>query len=60
MTPRRRWGAETLVGVAVALFFTPIWRYGSDAGWIGCEYKPRGATLDGLGWPANCGVTLGG
>jgi hydroxypyruvate isomerase len=20
------------------------------AGWIGCEYRPRGATLDGLGW----------
>src|ERR1700674_891010 len=20
------------------------------AGWIGCEYKPRGATIDGLGW----------
>jgi hydroxypyruvate isomerase len=20
------------------------------AGWIGCEYKPRGTTLDGLGW----------
>jgi hydroxypyruvate isomerase len=19
-------------------------------GWIGCEYKPRGTTLDGLGW----------
>ena len=19
-------------------------------GWIGCEYKPRGGTLDGLGW----------
>ena len=19
-------------------------------GWIGCEYKPRGATIDGLGW----------
>jgi hydroxypyruvate isomerase len=19
-------------------------------GWIGCEYKPRGRTLDGLGW----------
>ena len=19
-------------------------------GWIGCEYKPRGATADGLGW----------
>ena len=28
-------------------------------GWIGCEYKPRGPTLDGLGWPALCGVTLG-
>jgi hydroxypyruvate isomerase len=20
------------------------------AGWIGCEYKPRGATVEGLGW----------
>ncbi|MFY0610523.1 MAG: TIM barrel protein [Hyphomicrobiaceae bacterium] len=29
-------------------------------GWIGCEYKPRGATTAGLDWPANCGVTLGG
>ena len=29
-------------------------------GWIGCEYKPRGATTAGLNWPANCGVTLGG
>ena len=19
-------------------------------GWIGCEYKPRGGTLEGLGW----------
>ena len=28
-------------------------------GWIGCEYKPRGATLDGLGWAERCGVTLG-
>lgn len=28
-------------------------------GWIGCEYKPRGATLDGLTWPAACGVALG-
>ena len=28
-------------------------------GWIGCEYKPRGTTLAGLGWPALCGVTLG-
>lgn len=29
------------------------------AGWIGCEYKPRGGTAAGLGWPAACGVTLG-
>lgn len=28
-------------------------------GWIGCEYRPRGGTLAGLGWPAACGVTLG-
>ncbi|AHB49707.1 hydroxypyruvate isomerase [Hyphomicrobium nitrativorans NL23] len=27
-------------------------------GWIGCEYKPRGDTLAGLGWPAACGVAL--
>lgn len=29
------------------------------AGWIGCEYKPRGATLDGLTWSTACGVELG-
>ena len=23
------------------------------AGWIGCEYRPKGQTLDGLGWLAN-------
>ena len=28
-------------------------------GWIGCEYRPRQATIDGLGWAAACGVTLG-
>lgn len=28
-------------------------------GWIGCEYKPRGNTTDGLGWPAHCGVVVG-
>jgi hydroxypyruvate isomerase len=27
-------------------------------GWIGCEYKPRGATVAGLAWAAACGVTL--
>ncbi|MGE0022899.1 MAG: 2-oxo-tetronate isomerase [Hyphomicrobium sp.] len=29
------------------------------AGWIGCEYKPRGETQAGLSWPAACGVGLG-
>ena len=25
-------------------------------GWIGCEYKPKGTTVDGLGWRATHGV----
>jgi hydroxypyruvate isomerase len=28
-------------------------------GWIGCEYKPRVGTLEGLRWVERCGVTLG-
>jgi 2-dehydrotetronate isomerase len=28
-------------------------------GWIGCEYKPRGATVAGLGWAERLGVKLG-
>ena len=28
-------------------------------GWIGCEYRPRRGTLEGLKWAAACGVTLG-
>lgn len=28
-------------------------------GWIGCEYRPRNGTVDGLKWVAACGVTLG-
>ncbi|MEO1718906.1 MAG: 2-oxo-tetronate isomerase [Pseudomonadota bacterium] len=28
-------------------------------GWVGCEYKPRGDTREGLSWVAACGVTLG-
>ena len=23
------------------------------AGWVGCEYKPKGATIEGLGWLRN-------
>ena len=29
--------------------FAHLDRIGYD-GWIGCEYKPRGRTEDGLGW----------
>jgi 2-dehydrotetronate isomerase len=28
-------------------------------GWIGCEYRPRGGTVEGLKWTMACGVTLG-
>jgi 2-dehydrotetronate isomerase len=28
-------------------------------GWVGCEYKPRRGTVEGLGWVPACGVTLG-
>jgi hydroxypyruvate isomerase len=28
-------------------------------GWIGCEYRPRRGTVEGLGWAAKCGVRLG-
>ncbi|HEY5167620.1 MAG TPA: TIM barrel protein [Pseudolabrys sp.] len=28
-------------------------------GWIGCEYRPRGRTEDGLGWLRNYGVVPG-
>ncbi|MCP5074417.1 MAG: TIM barrel protein [Rhodobacteraceae bacterium] len=32
-----------------APIFTALDRLGYD-GWIGCEYRPRGRTVDGLGW----------
>ncbi|HEX7074662.1 MAG TPA: 2-oxo-tetronate isomerase [Hyphomicrobiaceae bacterium] len=28
-------------------------------GWIGCEYKPRRGTVEGLKWAERCGVRLG-
>ena len=28
-------------------------------GYVGCEYKPRHGTVQGLGWAAACGVKLG-
>jgi hydroxypyruvate isomerase len=27
------------------------------AGWIGCEYRPRGRTEEGLGWAKPYGIT---
>jgi hydroxypyruvate isomerase len=38
--------------------FGEIDRTGFD-GWVGCEYRPRRGTLDGLKWVAACGVALG-
>ena len=35
--------------------FTLLDELGYD-GWIGCEYKPRAATIDGLGWRAAHGL----
>jgi 2-dehydrotetronate isomerase len=28
-------------------------------GWVGCEYRPRNGTLEGLKWVEACGVALG-
>jgi hydroxypyruvate isomerase len=28
-------------------------------GWVGCEYRPRRGTVEGLKWTAACGVKLG-
>ena len=25
-------------------------------GWVGCEYKPKGTTVDGLGWIKEMGL----
>jgi 2-dehydrotetronate isomerase len=41
-----------------AYLFKTIDRTGFD-GWIGCEYRPRKGTVEGLKWAAACGVTLG-
>jgi hydroxypyruvate isomerase len=38
--------------------FKLIDRTGFD-GWIGCEYRPRRGTLEGLKWAAACDVSLG-
>jgi hydroxypyruvate isomerase len=32
---------------------------GGYKGWVGCEYKPRRGTVEGLKWAAACGVRIG-
>ena len=44
--------------VNYAYLFQLIDRTGFD-GWIGCEYRPRRGTAEGLKWAAACGVKLG-
>lgn len=41
-----------------AWLFAQIDASGFD-GWVGCEYKPRAGTLEGLKWAEACGVRLG-
>jgi 2-dehydrotetronate isomerase len=43
--------------VAYRAVFEALDRLGY-AGWVGCEYKPRGSTQDGLRWTEVLGVTL--
>jgi 2-dehydrotetronate isomerase len=43
--------------IAYANFFRELDRLGYD-GWVGCEYRPRGSTDQGLGWTKTLGVTL--
>jgi hydroxypyruvate isomerase len=43
--------------IAYANVFKELDRLGYD-GWVGCEYRPRAGTDDGLGWTRTLGVTL--
>ena len=43
--------------VAYRAIFEALDRLGY-AGWVGCEYKPRAGTNDGLRWTEALGVTL--
>jgi hydroxypyruvate isomerase len=45
--------------ISYAYLFKLIDRTGYD-GWIGCEYRPRKGTVEGLKWAAACGVRLSG
>jgi hydroxypyruvate isomerase len=43
--------------IAYRAIFEALDRIGYK-GWVGCEYKPRGGTDDGLRWTSELGVTL--
>ena len=43
--------------IAYGNFFRELDRLGYD-GWVGCEYRPRAGTDEGLGWVRTLGVTL--
>ncbi|QND50785.1 TIM barrel protein [Phyllobacterium sp. 628] len=43
--------------IAYPAVFAELDRLGYS-GWVGCEYKPRGATDDGLSWVKTLGVSL--
>ncbi|PSJ59546.1 hydroxypyruvate isomerase family protein [Kumtagia ephedrae] len=43
--------------VDYAAFFRALDRLGYG-GWVGCEYRPRAGTDEGLGWPSTLGVAL--
>lgn len=43
--------------VAYANFFKELDRLGYE-GWVGCEYRPRGTTDEGLAWVRALGVSL--
>ena len=41
----------------MAAIFAALYRLGY-AGWVGCEYRPRAGTDEGLAWMAKLGVSL--
>jgi hydroxypyruvate isomerase len=43
--------------IAYPAIFLALEELGYD-GWVGCEYKPRGDTFEGLQWTERLGVTL--
>lgn len=43
--------------IAYPAIFRELVKLGYD-GWIGCEYRPRGTTDEGLGWTQHLGLSL--